>query len=119
MFNRDFIISFNDAEQNNKMHIENWRVVSKIKVVLKDSMKLFESIKQIFYSKLPWILLMEDFFERSAVGSSVSLILIPGQINLSRICHELTVVTRDTCHIPSRDQRCVTQSPGSKMAIDK
>ena len=28
MFNRDFIISFNDAEQNNKMHIENWRVVS-------------------------------------------------------------------------------------------
>ena len=91
----------------------------KIKVVLKDSMKLFESIKQIFYSKLPWILLMEDFFEWSAEGSSVSLILIPGQINLSRICHELTVVTRDTCHILSRDQRCVTQSPGSGMAIDK
>ena len=48
MFNRDFIICFNDAEQNNKMHIENWRVVSKIKVVLKDSMKLFESMRQIY-----------------------------------------------------------------------
>ena len=23
MFNRDFIISFNDAEQNNKLHIEH------------------------------------------------------------------------------------------------
>lgn len=23
MFNGDFIISFNDAEQNNKLHIEN------------------------------------------------------------------------------------------------
>ena len=28
MFNRDFIISFNDEEQNNKLHIEDWRLVS-------------------------------------------------------------------------------------------
>ena len=28
MFSRDFIISFNNEEQNNKLHIENWRVVS-------------------------------------------------------------------------------------------
>lgn len=59
---------------------------------------------------------MEDFFEWSAEGSSVSLILIRWQMNLSRICHELTGVTRDTCHIPSCDQRCVKQSLGSGMA---
>ena len=44
-------------------------------------MKVFESIKLKFYSeillKIPWILLMEDFFEWSVVGSSVSLIVIP------------------------------------------
>ena len=29
---------------------------------------------------------------------------------MSRLCHELTGVTRGTCHIVSRDQRCGTQS---------
>ena len=38
---------------------------------------------------------------------------------MSRLCHELTGVTRGTCHIVSRDQRCGTQSLGSEMAIDK
>ena len=79
-------------------------------------------MKQKLYSLIPWIVLMEDFFEWSAEGSSVSLILAPRQMNLSRKCHEFvtsSVVSRvarvTLCHVAS----AAAHNLESEMAIDK